>query len=181
MLRWDSRDLEKKLSEFPRLLKQKLMEAAAEGMDLIGTLAQGRYWIVPGGEDKPTHPSKLTVRSGRLIRSLSPQGGAFSASGEREQIREVRVSGGKVIGIFGTRVPYAAIHEHGGTIPAMTIYPKRASVLHFFTSSGEEVFARYANVPARTIPPRPYLSPAARDAESKIVGIIEGKIAEIAI
>jgi len=180
MLRGNFREVAGSIDRFSERLKEAILETAGEAMDLIGTIAQAKYMIAPGGPGAPVHSSKLTVRSGRLIRSLSPQGGAFTAAGEREQIREVQTRGGKVVGIFGTRVPYAAIHEYGGTIPAMTIYPRKAKALHFFTKEGKEVFAKYANVPARTMPARPYLGPAAKEAEPKIVAILDGKIARIA-
>ncbi len=178
MLRGNFRQVSDHIEKFSRQLKSALMNAAAEIIDQIGIASQSRYWITPGGPNKNTDPGKLTVRSGRLIRSLSPQGGAFHA-GEREQIREIKVSGRKIIGIFGTRVPYAAIHEYGGTLPAMTIYPQKARALHFFTKDGREVFAKRANLPPRTIPARPFLGPAAREVEPKVVGIIDGKIAKI--
>lgn len=60
----------------------------------------------------------------------------------------------------GTNVEYAKIHQFGGKIrlPAMTIYPVRKKALRFVVD-GEEVFAKKAEIPARTvkIPKRPFL------------------------
>lgn len=60
----------------------------------------------------------------------------------------------------GTNVEYAKIHQFGGKIriPAMTILPVRKKALRFVID-GEEVFAKKAEIPARTvkIPKRPFL------------------------
>ena len=162
----DLKEFERRVEDFRRRIGQELVRAAAESLDVVGIESQGRYWVKPGGKGKPVHPSKLTARSGRLIRSLSPAGGAF-APREREQIRQVNVEGGKIIGIFGTRVPYAAIHEFGGpiSIPAYT---------------HRNLFGRgiVAQMPARTvqIPARPFLKPAAERSKHRIIGIFRDKI-----
>lgn len=67
---------------------------------------------------------------------------------------------GKVTDSFleiGSSLPYARIHQLGGTIKSITIRPKNSKVLAIPTSSGT-VFRMSANIPERKIPARPYLA-----------------------
>lgn len=64
--------------------------------------------------------------------------------------------------IVGTNLVYARIHDVGGTIKPVTIFPKRAKVLRFKVG-GRTVFARSARIPARKVQPykgKGYLTPA---------------------
>ena len=156
------------LEALGKKIREAVKSALGEAMDLVGITSQGSFWIKGrGSADFATHPSKLTVRTGRLIRSLTPQGGAFTLTGQREQIRTVQVSGETVVGVFGTRVPYAAIHEYGGTVqqPAYT---------------HRNLFGRgiVAQMPARsvTVGARPFLEPALKQATPRIVGIFAKRI-----
>ena len=84
----------------------------------------------------PTHPDKLTIRSGRLIGSLvnAPRfrggrlpssvkalaAGKFNSSaagfreGRSEAFRQVEITSSGMIAVIGSDVPYARIHEFGG-------------------------------------------------------------------
>jgi phage gpG-like protein len=53
-------------------------------------------------------------------------------------------------------VKYAAIHEFGGTIPPHQIVPDKAKALGFFIG-GKQVFAERVQMPAVTMPARPYM------------------------
>jgi len=177
-LRDDVGKLEAVAERFRRLLLRKLKLGIAEAMDAIGMEAQGKYFIA-GRKDDPVHPTKLTVRSTRLIRSLAPQGGAFSPN-EREQIRQVRVQGDKIAGVFGTKVPYAAVHEFGGRIHQTPTPKQRRFFWAMFYATGEARWKAFAlakdlNI---TIPPRPFLRPAALSAKDRIIGRIRARILE---
>ena len=151
-------EFRQRVAQFKKTLLEGLRQGIAEGMDLIGITAQGEYWIAPGGPAIPVNPTKLTARSGRLIRSLSPQGGAFH-SGQREQVRKIEVKDGKIVGFFGSSVPYAAIHEFGGTIHHTNLFGRGIeATIH--------------------MPERPYLHPAFENAKPKIVKIMHDKIEE---
>lgn len=82
---------------------------------------------------------------------------------------------------IGTNVEYARIHNEGGTvrIPAMTIRPKNASVLHW-VQNGKDVFAKKADIPARTVnmPKRTFLMFQQEDKEN-IVRIFRDYLEEI--
>ena len=71
----------------------------------------------------------LNRQSGRLWRSIQP---------------EVFRRGGRIIGIVGTDVKYAAVHEFGATIR-----PKKAGGLLFFNIDGSTVVAKEVKIPRR--------------------------------
>lgn len=92
--------------------------------------------------------SGLKVRSGSLLNSVGAS-------------KQVNVeSDGTVTGQIGSQgVPYAAIHEFGGTTKPHAIEPRNKKALSFQGNNGH-VFARFVNHPGSKIPARPYLRPA---------------------
>lgn len=90
-------------------------------------------------------PSRLGVRTGRLRGSITT---SVSAGLGTRQIE----------GRVGTNVVYGPIHEYGGTIRA-----KRGRFLRF------RIGRRWVAVRRVTIPPRPFLRTALRDAAPKIM------------
>lgn len=90
--------------------------------------------------------SGLKVRSGSLLNSIQ---------------KEVRTDGGNVTGRIGPEnIPYAAIHEYGGTIPAKKIEPRHTKALKWLGTNGTFFFSKGHMIPAFQIPARPYLEPA---------------------
>lgn len=92
----------------------------------------------------------LKVQTGLLRRSINDQ----YDEGDHE-----------LKGIVGTNkrtVPYAAIHEFGGTTKPHVIDARRAKVLRF-QMGGETVFRRKVNHPGSTMPERSYLRRALRE------------------
>lgn len=94
-----------------------------------------------GGADK------LKVRTGRLRSSIR-----FLV---QENDNEIDIT-------FGTDVPYAAIHEFGGTTAPHRIEPRRKSFLRFMLG-GKEVFSRGVDHPGSRIEARPFLAPGVAD------------------
>ncbi len=122
------------LSRYNRAVKGPLLRDAFRlGLDMIGQVSVADFMITTGtGElrNRPqavglkTHPTKLTMRSGRLAASMIgafrfsnttlPRSlksfqarkfqGADLGSGEQESIREVRVIGKNIIATIGTKV-----------------------------------------------------------------------------
>lgn len=124
------------LSKYNRAVKGPLLRDAFRlGLDMIGQVSVADFMIATGTgglRNRPSpfglraHPSKLTMRSGRLAASIIGafrfsdtilpkslatfqakkfQGsGAGFSEGKSEAIREVRISGGKVIARIGTSV-----------------------------------------------------------------------------
>lgn len=75
----------------------------------------------------------------------------------------------QVIGTVGSQgVPYAAIHEYGGTTGPHSIVATRAQMLHFIWH-GEEVFTKSVNHPGSRMPERSYLRSSLADARQQIL------------
>lgn len=90
--------------------------------------------------------SGLKVRTGTLLNSIQ---------------KHVTENGNSVTGTIGPEnVPYAAIHEYGGTIPARRIEPRNSKVLRWAGSDGKFWFSKGHDLPAVNIKARPYLQPA---------------------
>lgn len=70
-------------------------------------------------------------------------------------------------GDAGSNLEYAAAQENGATI-----VPKTARMLHWVTDSGEDVFAKSV-----TIPPHPYLRPAAAETFPAVASTIARSLA----
>lgn len=64
--------------------------------------------------------------------------------------------------LLGTNDPKAQIHHGGAHVPAKTIKPKKAKVLHF-TVGGKDVFATKVDIPAFDIPARPIVFISEKD------------------
>lgn len=183
--RYDDKDVSLLVQRLSKAIRPKLMEAVADAFDHVGTISQARYWVKgPGSQEYATHPRKLTVRTGRLIRSLSAQGGAFRPERSREQIRRIDASSDVVIGQFGSAVPYAGIHETGGTISATQVVTSRQRAFfwakYFSTNDPRwkaSALSKMLHIHS-TIPRRPYLAPALRDSLRSIREMVEKKLME---
>lgn len=74
-------------------------------------------------------------------------------------------------------MPYAAIHEFGGVIPAHIIRAKNALALHFM-SGGKDVFAKYVNMPDVNMPARSYMRSSLADNKDKIIEGMKDAVSE---
>lgn len=103
----------------------------------------------------------LNVRTGTLRRSVTH-----------------KVTGSKsgVVGIVGTNVKYAAIHEFGGRTAAHDIFPKRAKALHF-KIGGKDVFAKRVRHRGSTMPERSFLRSGLRDKADSIMADLRAAVA----
>lgn len=103
----------------------------------------------------------LRQRSGRLASSIDlsvqPRGGGVTAS-------------------LGTDVPYAAIHEYGGTLPARTILPRGGRALAFPWQGRERFFKRVSLLPV-TMPERSFLRAALAEMEPDIRATMAAAVA----
>ncbi|GMA59730.1 phage virion morphogenesis protein [Alicyclobacillus fastidiosus] len=80
---------------------------------------------------------------------------------------------------IGSSLPYARIHQLGGTIGPVTVRPRTKQALAFPTADGT-VVVRSADIPERKIPARPYLK--IQDEDIKLfVGLTMDYIREGAV
>jgi phage gpG-like protein len=100
--------------------------------------------------------AKILQDTGTLKRSIFP----FSSADEAG---------------VATNIPYARVHHLGETItiPAMTIKPRRSSVLHFIVD-GKDIFAKSAMIPQHEIkmPARPFMV-LRDDHKKRVVDILK--------
>lgn len=130
-----------RLEAIPGKLAAALGEEAARlGQELRATVERN----VGGGV--------LQQRTGRLAASID-------VSVER--------SGAGVSATVGTDVPYAAIHEYGGVIPAHEILPQSARALAF-PWQGRERFFKRVDIPAVQMPERSFLRSALTEMAPEI-------------
>jgi phage gpG-like protein len=151
--------LEKKGAKYIKL-------AIADSVREVALRSTGEFMIPRPGP----HGDKIGVRTSRLLRSVQA-GFSFAqgASGSQESIRELKITKNNFIARFGSKVPYAAIHEFGGVIPPKFVKPIRAKALSWIDpASGERRFSRGHMVGAKNVPPRPFLGPALDASELKI-------------
>lgn len=94
----------------------------------------------------------LQQRSGRLAGSIEVA---------------VEQSGTSVAATLGTDVPYAAIHEYGGLIPARELLPRSARALAF-PWQGQQRFFKRVSLPAVQMPERSFLRSALDAATPEI-------------
>ena len=153
----DSREWKRAKKRLPTEIKTLLRTSMLQAFQIIGLTAVSDYMVrahvIDGNSGYnvgTAGSSKLNIRSGRLSRSLIDQF-TFTGNGggTNESIRKVTAGAEGLEGEYGTKVPYAAIHEFGGTIQA-----KGGGFLHF--QIGPFHFMRKSV----KIPARPYLNPA---------------------
>lgn len=83
-----------------------------------------------------------------------------------------KLPGGGAVGIVGTNVKYAGIHEFGGTIPAHDVFPKRGRVLAF-DWKGKPAFFTHVHIPDVKMPERSFLRSALKEMRPEIRQALE--------
>lgn len=135
----------KELSIAHKSVNRAIDKATREGID------KGMVWTVK------------YIKS-HFFRSSGKPGLGYIVSRTGKLINSVRATRAKNVGkqgkIFaellmgGRGISYAAILEYGGRTSPHLIRPRKKSVLHFFTSGGEEVFTMLVKHPGSVIEPR---------------------------
>lgn len=137
----DGRTLEKNYEELFDAFTISVHNGLNECMDAVAFAAVGNFMIktagIVGAATKPVHPTKLTIRSGRLAKAVKdnyryssvrlPSAGKINQQkpktlkligGKKEGFRKIKYAKRK--GFFGEmgvdKVPYAALHEYGGDV-----------------------------------------------------------------
>ena len=143
--------------------QKRLVEAGTEILNKIGVDSQMKY-MKNGGEVG----SRLSIRTGRLVRSILGQGG--------EQIRDVTIGDNQAMFSIGTKVPYAAIHELGGV--RTVTQAMRRFFWWKYKSTGDVKWKNMSRANSLTFYQRPYLKPAVADNIQFIKQVLEKKVGE---
>ena len=178
-------DLKQYLKKFKVVMPEHVRIGLLDSLDRVGSVATSKYMdraevIDPraGTVASRKTGSQLNIRSGRLARSINQLAFGRSAEG----IRKVFFAGKDIMAILGSEVPYARIHEKGGTTSAHEILPKKSGgVLVFRGAEGNLVFAKKVNHPGSNIPARPYLEPALEDSRNWIINHLEQQISKATV
>jgi len=169
-------------TDFRAVAREVLGDAAAR----IGGTATTKFMRskagTGGGPNNQTGPGSLRQQTSRLARSLrgnrSAQGSAGSIRAAPEGVFDLSPTAQGVKLTYGSKVPYAAVHEYGfsGTVQ-VSQHTRRQT--HAF---GREIAPQTVTVRAHSrqmnIPERPYLLPALRDSLDDVEALAERKIAD---
>jgi len=119
---------------------QKSPDGSAWSPLADSTQAKRRKW------KKSQHSNRTLQDTGTLMNSLINQ----SHSNAIFRVSQHSVE-------LGTNVPYAGVHQFGGSTGAFTIKPKNKKALRWMGVNGHFVFARSVKHPGFQIPARPFL------------------------
>lgn len=104
---------------------------------------------------------------------LNPRSGAL-----RDSISAtVSIDGSAIAAKAGSDLPYAAIHEFGGTTGAHDIRARKAQALAFMLG-GKQVFARQVHHPGSRIPERSFLRSALDEMKPQILAEMRQAVLE---
>jgi hypothetical protein len=150
-------------------------------MDSVVTNA-AQHMVVPGGKESATNASQVTTRSGRLLRALL--GAAGRGGKSPESTRSVTTHQGAISGEIEIRVPYAAAHEFGATIPARTFVPtskQRRFFWAMFYNTNEAkwrgaAMSKSITIPEHAFPARPYIAPGIQDTVGSLSSILADEV-----
>jgi len=152
-------------------MQEAAQRALTKGTRLLAGAATNRFMRRGGtnvGPNNQAGPGTLRRQTGRLARSLI---GARQDRGSEEGIFDLSPTNSGVRLTFGSEVPYAAIHEYGGT-QQVTGKQRR-----FFWAKAAETDADKWRAMALSetlnYPERPYLRPALDRVLDDIVEIVE--------
>ncbi|KLU66307.1 phage virion morphogenesis family protein [Desulfosporosinus acididurans] len=99
--------------------------------------------------------TKRSIESSRVEKDVGGHKILVQSGELRQSIVLGEVTDSSVV--IGSSLPYARIHQLGGTIGPITIKPKDKQALVIPTANGT-IIRRSANIPERKIPARPYLA-----------------------
>lgn len=164
----DDSDYRSSIKKYCQQISEELRIAMLESMQLVALKSVGEFMVAhtvspgeygrPGGErviGKRRGGSKLGILTSRLARSILDQESSYG----REGIRRISIRLNAIVGELGSKVPYARIHEKGGTI-------------HHTNLFGRGIKADI------DIPARPYLEPAVKSSQESIRSIFDQRISQ---
>lgn len=169
----------------PKIMKRAMQDASVAISGYVGANMATRAVSTAyksGASDTPfanatnRNPAKgegtLRVASGRLYKSFvkGKEGNVFEIETTEDGMTTLRI---------GSTVPYAAIHEYGGTIanPGGTPYMIVDGGRVLFLKKGDPRAIGSTKAHSITMPARPYLGPALARFEKEALGTIQENIA----
>lgn len=160
------RDLVAHFVSMPAKLREALLQATT------GLALELEQRVEDQHLSGPTGPHTLSV--GKNVKGHT--GGQLKASVfHRVESSESSVTG--IVG-YGADVPYAAIHEFGGTINIPEITPVRAKALHFFIGD-KEVFAKKVRAHTVRMPERAPLRTSLEEMKPTIISRYEQAVQSV--
>ena len=157
------------MAAFKKGMPTAILRGLRKGMPIAVRYAKLRYMERKDNRhpfkvfDPPNEPpGPLGIRQGNLARTV--------------RVGAMRYTGKKLTAYIeagSPDVPYAAVHEFGAVIRA-----KNGPNLIFFGNMGQGPFK--VMKPTVTIPARPYLTPALRDASPEIVSHVQKELQTLA-
>jgi phage gpG-like protein len=135
--------------------KEKMKELAQSGANIKRLLPQQifRALTILEAQIKQNIRTTFTMRTGTLLNSVQ---------------KDMVVNGNEITGTVGPEnVPYAAIHEYGGTIPERFVAPRHKLALKW-TVGNKTFFSKGHTIPSFEMPKRPYVAPAIEMSADKI-------------
>jgi phage gpG-like protein len=142
------------VKRLPYPLRRNVLLALSDGMMLAQRKAQTSYMTGP-------RPERLGVVTGRLRSSL------YSFASENPGTQDW-------VGLLGTNVNYAAIHELGGiTRPHPIVAKNRPYLVFWWDRIGKWMKIKSVHHPGSRIPARPYLDYGIRMTLPKIFNLVQ--------
>lgn len=166
----------------PDLIKQMVQEVETIMAGILGTTMGNRELsdayrsgASNNAFDSSTRRNtgdKLRIASGRLIQS-------FTRNKEGNE-NELVISANRVTLKVATSIPYAAIHEYGGTIkhPGGTAYFVRDGRAVFVSKAKDDGSYRKTKAHDIPMPARPYLNPAMKKLEMEFLPVLMDDVAK---
>jgi len=157
------------------------LEQIADGLradvrNTFGTRATSDYMQLAAIGPRTQKSGPLRRQNGRLARSI---GAGRDADFGDESIMKSEAKGSSIKFTWGSRVPYARVHEEGfqGQVP---VSAHSRTITQAF---GQQIPTQTVQVSAHSrqmnIPARPYLEPAVKDEAVNVGRMIAGRIVDI--
>lgn len=171
-----------KFNKFRLKKSIQLNKAMIDVFRLVGITATSKFMVFARVVDASSgftvgkKGSRLNIRTSRLSRSLlNIPSFAGGAGGDRENVSKIFTSGTDIIGLFGTNVPYAKIHEQGGTTHPNVTKRSRGFFWAMYIKTGLPMWKGMALTKKQkfdiTLPARPFLNPALKFATPQAVAL----------
>lgn len=158
------------LERFDRKTDATVLGALRKGGVFMLRYAVTQAMITRGGKSAPVHPTKITVRSGKIRRALS----VFGPTGGGGQPFQVGLE------LDLAAAPHGAAHELGANTRPHLILPVRAKALRW-EAGGRVQFAMSVRHPGSRIRPRPFMAPSVKVGILPTLALVDEAVTNLAI